>query len=97
VQANCTGSGNSDNEWKMQYRTKWWANTTKTVEWWGENENVLTLGGSIVYRLIAEAMFNVTNSTGLRYGTRIETVTSTQDYGPEVEVATSGGQIFVTC
>jgi len=47
--------------------------------------------------LIAEALFNVTNNVGLRYGTKIETVTATQDFGPEVEVATSGGAVFVTC
>lgn len=81
----------------MQYRVKWWAPTTKTVEWWGELEWVTTLSGGGVYRLIAEAAFNITNNAGLRAGTKIETTTYTWDYSPEVQVATSYGEIFHSC
>ena len=53
--------------------------------------------GGGVYRLIAEAAFNVTNNAGLRAGTKIETTTYTWDCSPEVQVATSYGEIFHSC
>lgn len=64
---------------------------------WGENEYVLTLGGTFGWRLIAEVLFNVTNSTGTRAGTKIVTITSPGAYNSPVEVATSGGRDLVTC
>ena len=97
LQANCNGGQDVDNTWAMEYRVKWWAPTTKTVEWWGEIEYLINLSGGGVYRLIAEAAFNITNNGGFRGGTKIETKTATVDYSPEVQVATSAGRVFHTC
>jgi hypothetical protein len=97
IQANCNGGQDIDNYWAFEYRVKWWAPTTKTVEWWGELEYLLNLSGNAVYRLIAEAAFNVTGGAGWRQGTKIETTTATADYSPAVQVATSAGRVFHTC
>ena len=96
VRASCLGSGNEQNYWAMEYRVHWWAGSVKTVELWGEIETLLTSRGT-VGRLIAEAMFNVTNNAGLRYGTKIETASATEDYSSAKEVATSYGTVFVGC
>jgi hypothetical protein len=63
----------------------------------GELEYVINIAGGAVYRLIAEAMFNVTNSVGFSGGTTIETVTATFDYSPPVQAATSAGRDLRTC
>jgi hypothetical protein len=97
VKSICNGGNDTDNYWRLVYRVKFWASTTKTVEWWGEGEYVVTASGSGVYRTIAEGAFNVTGNAGLRAGTKIETVTKSVDYSPEVEVATSVGRRLVTC
>jgi opacity protein-like surface antigen len=97
AQADCTGSSNNDNLWAVQYRVGFASNATKTVWFYGENEGYWNLGGSFVYRLIAEVMFNYTNQTGTKYGTYISSVTSTFAYSPSVEVATSGGSVLITC
>ena len=97
VSANCNGGQDIDNSWQMKYRVHWWATQVKTVELWGEYEAYVQLNGSIGYRMIAEAGFNVTNGGGFRGGTRIETTTAVADFGPEVYVATSGGLVLHTC
>lgn len=97
IQGNCNGGGDIDNYWEMQYRVRWWAATTKTVTWKGENEFYVNSSGVAGYRLIAEGAFNVTNSTGVSGYTTIETVTSTADYSPAVTAATSKGVVFRTC
>lgn len=97
AQADCLGSGNEDNTWRVEYRVGFSATAPKTVEFWGENEGYFNLSGSFVYRLVAEVLFNVTNATGTRYGTKISTVTTTFGYSPTVEVATSAGQVLYTC
>jgi hypothetical protein len=97
ARGDCLGAGNEDNEWYVNYRTGFSAATTKTVRWKGEVESVYTIGGGLVYRLIAEAMFNVTNNVGFSGGTTIETVTTTFDYSPSVQGATSAGRDLHTC
>lgn len=97
AQADCTGASNDDNLWRVEYRLGWIASSTKTVEFWGENEGYVNLSGTFVYRVIAEVLFNVTNSTGTRYGTKITTATGTSAYSSPVEMATSGGLVLVTC
>lgn len=97
ISANCMPTGDEDNEWKLKYRIHWWAPQVKTVEIWGEWEWLIELSGAGGYRMIAEALFNVTNNAGIRIGTKLETTTATWDYGPELVVATSFGEIFHTC
>lgn len=97
AQADCLGAGNEDNEWLVQYRISYTATSTKTVEFWGENELVWTIGGGLVYRLLGEVLFNVTNNTGTRYGTKVKTTTASSAYLDPVEAATSGGQDLMTC
>lgn len=97
AQADCLGAGNEDNEWLVQYRIGYTATSVKTVEFWGENELVWTIGGSFVYRLLGEVLFNVTNNTGTRYGTKIKTTTASSAYLDPVEAATSGGRDLITC
>lgn len=91
------GAGNEDNEWYINYRTAYTASAVKTVQWKGEVEGVWNINGSFVYRLIAEAMFNVTGNVGFSGGTTVETVTALTDYGPTVQAATSAGLDLVTC
>lgn len=93
----CLGSGNEDNEWAVNYRTAYVASGTKTVQWKGEYELVLATSGGFVYRMIAEAMFNVTGGVGYSGGTTIETVTAITDYGPVVQAASIGGRDLHTC
>ena len=51
----------------------------------------------LVYRLIAEALFNVNVGVGFTGGTTVETVTARQDYSPAVRAASSGGRDLRTC
>jgi hypothetical protein len=97
VRADCLGPNNEENYWTMQYRVKWWAPQVRTVELWGEQEFYLSTSGGLIHRTVAEAAFNSSAGTGWRQGTKIETTTAVQDYGPEVEVATSFGTVFQTC
>lgn len=55
------------------------------------------LGDGFVYRLLAEALFNVTGSAGYSGGITVETVTAKTNYGPIVQAASSGGPDLVTC
>ncbi len=50
-----------------------------------------------VYRLLGEVLFNVTNNTGTRYGTKVKTTTASSAYLDPVEAATSGRRDLVTC
>ena len=93
----CLGSGNEDNQWYVNYRTAYVASGKKTVYWKGESELWLTLGGGFAYKTIAEAMFNATGGVGYAGGTTVETVTAISDYGPVVQIASSGGRILTTC
>ena len=95
--ANCMGSGNEDNEWAVSYRTAYVASGVKTVQWKGELEAYVNASGGISYRTIAEAQFNVSSQVGFSGGVTVETVTAISDYGPTVQVATSGGRDLVTC
>jgi hypothetical protein len=95
AQADCIG--NDDNYWEVSYRVKWNAPTTKTVEYYGELEAFLTAGASIGHKIIAEALFNVTNNAGLKTSTKVETDTGTSAYSTPTTVATSGGRTLRTC
>lgn len=97
VTANCNGGQDLDNYWQVKYRVHWWAQQVRTVELWGELEAYVQANGTIGYRTIAEAGFNVSANGGFRGGTKIETTTAAADYGPEVYVATSGGIVLHTC
>lgn len=95
--ANCMGSGNEDNEWYVNYRTAYIASAVKTARWKGEVEGMFSASGGFVYKIIAEALFNVTANVGFSGGTTVETVTALTDWGPTVQVATSAGLDLVTC
>jgi hypothetical protein len=97
ARGDCLGSGNEENQWYVNYRAGFLASAKKTVQWKGEVELALSLSGSYVYRLIAEAMMNVTGGVGFSGGTTIETVTVTSDYSPAVQAASSGGRQIITC
>lgn len=97
ARGDCLGSGNEENQWFVEYRTTYVSPATITVRWKGENELTLNVGGSFVYRLIAEAMLNVSANSGYQSGITVETVTANHDYGPVVQVASSGGRILWTC
>jgi hypothetical protein len=77
-------------QWKVEMRLRWQAQTTKTVGYYGEYENVTEIGGSLVYRLMARFMFNFTNGYGYRHGTWMETTTALTDASESTVVATSG-------
>lgn len=81
----------------MEYRIAYAAPSVKTVEFWGENEWYWSLGGAFIYRLVGEVLFNASNNTGTRIGTKITTVTAQTAYLNGGEVATSGGQVLITC
>lgn len=85
----CPGAGPAQ-QWKVEFRTGWTASTTKTVEHWAEDEWVVQIGGSGVYKLLAKFLFNVTNNSGYRHGTKVETATYTFDYSASEFAATSG-------
>lgn len=93
----CLGGGNEDNEWLVDYRTAYVASGTRKITWKGENELVLGGGGTFVYRMMAEAMFNVTYNVGYRTGYNIETVTAISDYSPIVTASSTGGLDLHTC
>ncbi len=93
----CLGSGNEDNEWYINYRTGYTSTVVTTNRWKGEVELVWDITGGFVYRLIAEALFNVNAGVGYSGGTTVETVTTRQDYSPPVRAASSGGRDLVTC
>ena len=76
--------------WKVEMRIGWLAQTTKTVGYFGEYENVVEIGGSIVYRLLARFLFNYTNSNGYQHGYSMETTTAVSDHSQGTVVATSG-------
>ena len=97
VVADCMPDGDEDNYWQIQYRVRWWASQVKTVELWGEYESGLNFNGSIGYKLIAEAGFNVTNGGGFRGGFKIQTNTAIQEDSDPVLVTTSGGVVLHTC
>jgi len=97
ARGDCLGSGNEDNQWFVEYRTAYVSPAVITVKWKGENELTLDVSGNFVYRLIAEALLNVTANSGYKLGVTVETVTAKTDYGPIVRVASSGGQIIHTC
>jgi hypothetical protein len=97
ARGDCLGAGNEENQWFVEYRTAYVSPATITIKWKGEYELTLNVGGSFVYRLIAEAIFNVTSSIGFQGGYTIETVTARTDYGPVVQVASSGGRQLWTC
>jgi hypothetical protein len=93
----CLGSGNEDNQWAVNYRTAYVASGTKTVQWKGENEWTLLTSGSFAWRMLTEAMFNVSASAGYSGGVVTETVTAISDYGPIVQAASTGGVQIHTC
>ena len=97
ARGDCLGSGNEENQWYVEYRTAYVAPATITIKWKGEYELTLNVSGSFVNRLIAEALLNVTSNVGYQGGITIETTTAKTDYGPVVQVASSGGQILWTC
>jgi hypothetical protein len=74
------------------------APAVKQMEFRGQNETVVEIGGSIVYRLIAKFFFNVTNQTGTRLGILIATLTAASGTSASYTVATSGsGWITLSC
>lgn len=97
VKADCNGGDNVDNYWKMEYRVKWWASVTKTVEWWAEGEFFANISGATVFKKIIEGAFNVSDKAGLRYGEKVETVTAKTEWSDGTTVATSAGRVFHTC
>ncbi len=97
AKGNCLGSGNEENEWYINYRTGYTSVQTTTNRWKGEVELVWDITGGFVYRLIAEALFNVNAGAGFSGGTTVETVTARTDYSPPVRAASSGGRNLITC
>lgn len=86
-----TYCANGTHRYEAYSRLRWQASTTKTVEMWGQYENVTEVGGTtIVPKFLSKFLFNVTNGTGLRLGTKTRTVTSTTDTSAASLVATSG-------
>lgn len=77
-------------QWKVETRIAWIAQTTKSVGYFGEQEQVVEIGGSILYRLMARFLFNYTNSTGYMHGAWMETYTGLSDASQSTVVATSG-------
>lgn len=71
-------------------RIGWLAPSVKQVGYFGEYKQVVEIGGSIVYRLLARFLFNYTNSNGYQHGYWMETTTATSDYSQPSVVATSG-------
>jgi hypothetical protein len=97
AKGDCYGTGNEDNQWYVEYKTAYVAPATITAKWKGEFEWVLDIYGAFGYRMIAEALLNVTAGVGFSGGQTVETVTAKTDYGPIVQVASSGGRILHTC
>jgi hypothetical protein len=93
----CLGAGNEDNEWLVNYRVGYQGPRTQIVQWRGEAELALAITGGWVYRLIAEAMFNVSTSTGFAGGTLVETVNAAHDYTNPVQASSTGGLDLHTC
>lgn len=86
-------------QFELLMRLRWTAQQTKVVETSGRQERMWSLGAStLIYRLIATGFFNVSNSSGYRDTTWIETVTGTSDYSASYTIATSGSNyIAVDC
>jgi len=97
AKGDCNGGDEIDNEWQMEYRMRWWASTVKTVTFKGEYETYLGSGGTIMARVIAEGVHNVTNGTGLIGHATLDTRTALGATSPGVQVATTGGRIHRTC
>ena len=47
--------------------------------------------------MIPEALFNVTNQTGIKIGTKIEADSGTTEYSTPSLVASSAGKVLRTC
>jgi hypothetical protein len=85
-------------QYKLDMRMSFIAPAVKQMEFRGQNETVVEIGGSIVYRLIAKFFFNVTNQTGTRLGILIATLTAASGTSASYTVATSGsGWITLSC
>jgi hypothetical protein len=88
---------NGKQQYKLEYMTTFTTPAVKTMKAFGENETVLEIGGSIIYRLIARGWANITNSTGYSYGTLLKTITATTGNTDPGAVATSGGSWITLC
>lgn len=75
----CPGGGPLQ-QWRLEVRLKWLASAVKTVAFYGQNEQVIEIGGSITYRRVAKAVVNYTNGTGVAFGYHMETTTATTDW-----------------
>ena len=96
VSADCMNWPDEDNQWRLKYKVHWWANAAQTVELWGEMEAYIDIDGQLKYRMIAEAGFNVGARAGFRGGTKIQTNTAVDQFGPEVYIASTGGTVVRT-
>jgi hypothetical protein len=95
AQADCI---NDDGEyWEAWIRMGFTTVGTKTVQYWGESERYLSASGSIQYKNIAEAEFNVTDQHGTKTSILIETATAQTDVTNGTIVSTSGGQLIDEC
>ncbi len=83
---------NDYQQWYVDMRIGWQAQTTKTVRTSGESESVLSVGGGYDFFLLPKFLANLTNNTGWSHGTTIETVTATQDYSPHTKAGSSGSE-----
>lgn len=91
----CDATGNF--RFELKVRLRWNASTTKTVETWGKYEQMYQVDVStLVTRLFAAAVFNVTNNAGYRASVLIETNTATSDYSDPYTIATSGSSYIST-
>jgi hypothetical protein len=70
----------------------------KKMEFRGQSEAVVEIGGSLVYRTIARFFFNATNGTGTRLGILLATLTAARGTSASYTVATSGSSwITLNC
>jgi hypothetical protein len=88
--------GNSRYRAELQMRIKYTSASTRTVEFWGQGERVITVSGGVVTRTLGKFVYDVSNKVGLRAGVHMQTTTASTGYGPVTTAATSGGSALRT-
>ncbi len=80
------------NKWEVQTRLHYSAATIQTIEMWGQLETSLS-GLSGISKLIPKFMYDVTIGAGLRLGTKIQTLNTSNGTSSERHLGSSAGFI----
>jgi hypothetical protein len=88
---------NGKQQYQLQMKVTWTASAPRTVEYWGENEAVVSFGGGISYKKVVRGHAVIGFSGGYRIGVKMETDTGATGSSTPVIVSNSPGWITLSC